>query len=135
MAGDADGYGDFGGGGSVHWELKVGEGLRPVPQPKDPNDAKSNDKHAYTVKGVDTYLKKEGGDPGYFEVTLVQGAPGSVLVTTEGNLVKLYLKVNGKEDANPQVKVRWGAVVAPPRAGAAVPISAVLGSPPRPALD
>jgi hypothetical protein len=124
--GEGDGYGEFGGGGSVHWELKVGEGEPPVQRPRDPKDADCREKHAYVVKGVDSY-KKNGGDPGYFEVVLVENQSGDILVKRDGNSFKLYFKVNGKDKTDAQIRVDWGAsVVVPPR-DQMVPLGALVG--------
>lgn len=122
MAGENNGYGDYGGGGSVHWSMQVGEGKRPVPKPKNPADQNSPNKHVFTVEGVDTYLKAPEADQGYFEITIKQPLDGSdiVAVATPGE-VKLYLPVNRlpagtKYDpaAHRQIKVAWGDAVAKP---------------------
>ena len=113
--GEGDGYGEFGGGGSVHWELKVGEGERPIQVAVDPNDEHTHEKHAYRVRGVDNY-KKHDGDPGYFEVSLLESRHGEIYVKHDGRHIKFYFKVNGKGDFKPQVRVDWGeSVVVPPR--------------------
>lgn len=128
--GEGDGYGEFGGGGSVHWELKVGEGEPPQQLPRDPKDADCREKHAYVVKGVDTY-KKHDDDPGYFEVSLLESRRGEIYVKHDGQHVKFYFKVNGKGDSKPQVRVDWGeSVVVPPREEM-VPLSALLARPSR----
>ena len=128
--GEGDGYGEFGGGGSVHWTLKVGEGDLPLQEPCDPRDRDATEMHAYTVRGVDTY-KKNGGDPGYFEVVVVENRPGDILVARDGDSFKLYFRVNGKDKPEPQIRVDWGeSVVVPPR-DAMVPLMAAFKNRPR----
>ena len=123
--GEGDGYGEFGGGGSVHWMLKVGEGDLPTQEPCDPRDRHAKEKHAYIVRGVDTY-KKNGGDPGYFEVILAENRPGDILVKREGDRFKLYFKVNGKDNPEPQIRVDWGESVIVPPQEEMVPLAAAL---------
>ena len=125
--GEGDGYGEFGGGGSVHWLLKVGEGDLPKQEPCDPRDRDVVEKHAYTVRGVDTYMKN-GGDPGYFEVILVENQPGDIRVTRDGDRFKLYFKVNGRDKPEPQIRVDWGESVVVPRLEGMVPLRSALES-------
>lgn len=128
MAGEADGYGDYGGGGSVHYSMKVGEGKRPVPKPKDPADESSPNKHVFTVEGVDTYLKAPQADQGYFEITIQQPLDGSdIIAVANPREVKLYLPVNRlpagtKYDPalHRQIKVAWGDAVVKPAASSSL---------------
>ena len=128
MAGESDGYGDFGGGGSVHYSMKVGEGTRPVPRPKNPADQNTPDKHVYLVDGVDTYQKAPQADQGYFEITIKQPLDGSdILAVANPGEVKLYLPVNRlppgtqyNADLHRQIKVAWGDAVARPAASSSL---------------
>jgi hypothetical protein len=121
MSGEADGYGDYGGGGSVHYSIKIGEGQRPVPKPKHPADQNSPNKHVYTVDGVDTYMKSPQADQGYFEITIKQPVGSDILAVATPSEVKLYLPVNRLPagtvyDAlqHRQITVAWGDAVVKP---------------------
>ena len=115
MAGEADGYGDFGGGGSVIWEVKAGEIPAPImPIKKNPQP----DDHAWVVKGTDKYLS-DGKDPGYFEIEVDQPDEGTIEIKTVGSKLFVYLKVNPTPRRNgrgqqPQISVRWGEKVGTP---------------------
>jgi|SRR5688572_24460075 len=104
--GDGDGYGDYGGGGSVVWEVKVGDGEAATVHQHNTKHGKRS-----ISTGVDKYTKEPGDDPGYFLVNIEKPRVGDIKVKQENGRVEIYLRVN-PSDPNvpykPQISVRWG---------------------------
>jgi hypothetical protein len=109
MAGESDGYGDFGGGGSVKWEVKVGDGQAATA----PGQSSTHGKR-HVSDGVDKYEKKAGELPGYFLVNIEPPRNGQIRIKTQGGRLLVYLPVNPTDGTpyKPQINVRWGSTVA-----------------------
>lgn len=91
-----DGYGNFGGGGSVQWEIDVNDGNAATPTPKPGGNPRK-----YKVKGVD---REDVDDTNrYFKVTIENRT--SVLMGFEGD--DLILAIPIRKNSARQVQVQW----------------------------
>lgn len=89
-----DGYGEFGGGGSVKWEIDVNDGDLPSTNPKDPKNTRKYKTTAKDRNGVD-----DSGNYLLVEIT----NPESVKV--QGNVLTYAVRISKSEQA--QVRVKW----------------------------
>jgi hypothetical protein len=89
-----DGYGEFGGGGSVHWEIDVNDGDLPATNPKDPENTRKYKTSAKDRKGIDdsaNYILVEIRNP--------------ELVKVAGDVVTYAVRISKNKEV--QVKVKW----------------------------
>ena len=93
-------YGQFGGGGSVTWEIDVDDGDIPQTTPKNGKP------RGYNVKALDKHGKPDTDkSKDYFEIKLDPGAGGSITMKSVGKTVYLYVQIDPKN--RDQLKVTW----------------------------
>ena len=97
----ADGQGTFGGGGSVKWNVSVGDGDGPKIKKENGNE------RAYNVSGVDKHKKNDGDTTADFFVLHVQPPDGGrvKIVTESDGGATVYVAIDPKNAE--QIKVEW----------------------------
>lgn len=111
----ADGYGEFGGGGSVRWKIDVSDA-------EARHERKQNEARGYVQSGVDKY-RKDDTRVDFFQIAIKRPvAPHEIRahIADDGRLV-LYIPIEPHNED--QIKISWA--YADPE-GAAIPNLAKL---------
>ena len=90
------GYGEYGGGGSVQWEIDVDDGNLP-----SVNEKPGGNPRKYKVKSID---RKGTDDSGRFFVVTLENPTG---IEVKGSTVKFKVPIVNAAGGKPQVKVEW----------------------------